>query len=93
VGCAGDISCHTSTKNLYASTDAGNINFDYVALQEGKIDVRNTLGNVHIQTFFAKKIMSELFSLKGTVFNNHKQTVGSNVAIKVKSKYGNINVS
>ena len=93
MGCVGDISCYTSAKNVYASAEAGNINLKYVSLQEGNIDVRYTLGNVSIQTFFARMITCELFSLKGIVSNNHKQRAGNNVVIKVKSKYGNINVS
>ena len=74
-GNVGDINCYTSAKSVYANTQAGDIYLEYVALQEGKIDLWNTLGEVKVATSFVKKIAGELFSQKGTVRNIHKQSV------------------
>lgn len=92
-GSVGKIDCYTSAKSIYASTGAGNINIEYVAMQDGKIDLRNTLGDVSVQTFFVRKIEEKLFSKKGAVQISHKQIAGHNVMIKVNTKCGNINVS
>lgn len=92
-GSVGKIDCYTSAKSIYASTGAGDIKIDYVAVQDGKIDLRNTLGDVSVQTFFVKTIEKKLFSKKGAIQCGHKQIAGHSVLIKVNTKCGNINVS
>ena len=91
-GNVSDIGCYTSAKNVYANTQAGDIYLEYVALQEGKIDLWNTLGEVKVATSFVTKIAGELFSQKGTVRNIHKQSVGYTITMKIKSKYGDVTI-
>ena len=91
-GNVGEINCYTSAKSVYANTQAGNICLEYVALQDGKIDLWNTLGEVKVATSFVKKIAGELFSQKGTVRNIHKQSVGYTITMKIKSKYGDVTI-
>jgi hypothetical protein len=91
-GNVGEINCYTSARNVYANTQAGNICLEYVALQDGRIDVWNTLGEVQVKTSFVKKIVGGFFSQKGTVRNIHKQSVGYTITMKIKSKYGDVTI-
>lgn len=90
---SGDLTCCSSAKFVRLKAWVGETHLEYYSLPDGNVDIRNTLGNIHTKLFFAKKVKCDAVSVYGKIANGHKGAAGNEIKLKIKSKYGNIDIA
>ena len=91
---SGNLKCCTSSKITTFNVVAGEVLMEYNSITTGRVDIINRIGGVKLFLYNVKRANFNLMSNWGQGINRFKpgKLNGNDLEVKIKSKYGDIEV-